>query len=56
MGISGARSIRPFFSTTMRNEEDIESQRLGLRHVIDASSDLLLSVIFRDFHQTQDEP
>ena len=44
------------FSRTMRNEVDIESQRIGLRHVIDANSDLLVSGIVRDFHQTREDP
>ena len=43
------------FSPVMRNDVDTESQRIGLRQVIDADSDLLFSVIHRDRNQTQDD-
>ncbi|MGH8250952.1 MAG: FecR domain-containing protein, partial [Steroidobacteraceae bacterium] len=39
-----------FFSDIMRIEDELDTQRLGLRHVIDARSDVLLSVIRQDRH------
>jgi len=39
-----------FISDTLRNEEDVETQRLGMRHVISASSDILVSIIRQDRH------
>jgi tetratricopeptide (TPR) repeat protein len=37
-----------FNSDTLRNHEEVKTQRFGLRQVIDASSDLLVSVIHQD--------
>jgi Tfp pilus assembly protein PilF len=37
-----------FFSTDLRIDEDIDSYRFGLRQVIDASSDLLVSTYYMD--------
>ena len=36
------------FSATLRNEVDIDTQRLGMRRLVDANSDILLSVIRQD--------
>lgn len=45
-----------FFSDVLRNSEDVETQRLGFRQVIDATSDLLVSVIHQDRHTELDFP
>ena len=39
-----------FFTEGLRNDEDIDTQRLGIRQVIDSHSDILLSVIRQDRH------
>jgi tetratricopeptide (TPR) repeat protein len=39
-----------FFTEGLRNHEDLDTQRLGIRQVIDARSDILLSVIRQDRH------
>ncbi len=39
-----------FFTEGLRNDEDIDTQRLGIRQVIDSRSDILLSVIRQDRH------
>ncbi|MGH8252110.1 MAG: TonB-dependent receptor domain-containing protein, partial [Steroidobacteraceae bacterium] len=44
------------FSDIMRIEDELDTQRLGLRHVIDARSDVLLSVIRQDRHGSLDFP
>jgi tetratricopeptide (TPR) repeat protein len=38
------------FSEVLRNDADIDTQRIGLRQVIDPHSDLLISVIRQDRH------
>jgi Tfp pilus assembly protein PilF len=45
-----------FFSETLRNEDDVDTQRLGVRRVIDPQSDLLLSIIRQDRHEALDIP
>jgi Tfp pilus assembly protein PilF len=45
-----------FFSPDVTNNVDVDSQRVGVRHVIDSKSDVLLSVILRDRHETRDDP
>jgi len=45
-----------FFSEVDRNEEDLDTQRLGVRQVINAQSDVLLSVIRQDRHGSLDIP
>jgi Tfp pilus assembly protein PilF len=39
-----------FFSDIARNDEDVDTQRFGLRQLIDPHSDFLLSVIRQDRH------
>jgi hypothetical protein len=45
-----------FFSEIVRNKEELDTQRLGLRHVINSQSDILLSIIRQDRHGSLDEP
>ena len=43
-------------SEVIRNEEDLDTQRLGIRHVVDSRSDVVLSVIRQDRHDSIDFP
>ncbi len=45
-----------FFSDVIRNDEETDTQRLGLRQVIDPRSDLVLSVIRQDRKASLDAP
>ena len=45
-----------FISDVLRNDEEVSTQRLGLRHAIDGSSDFLVSVIRQDRHAKLDFP
>jgi len=45
-----------FFSDTIRNEEKLDTQRLGIRQVIDPDSDILVSVIRQDRHASLEIP
>lgn len=45
-----------FFSDVLREEEEIDTQRLGLRLILDPRSDILLSVIHQDRQGSFDFP
>jgi tetratricopeptide (TPR) repeat protein len=45
-----------FFSETRRNSNDVDTQRFGLRQVVDWRSDILLSIIRQDQHATVNFP
>jgi Tfp pilus assembly protein PilF len=45
-----------FFSEAVRNEEELDTQRLGIRHVIDSQTDVLVSVIRQDRQASLDDP
>jgi len=45
-----------FFSESIRSEEELDTQRLGIRQVIAPDSDIVLSVIRQDRHASLDIP
>ena len=44
------------FSGVLRNETEVDTQRLSLRRIIDSRSDLLVSIIRQDRHASADFP
>ena len=45
-----------FVSEVLRNEEDVSTQRMGLRHALNSRSDIVISVIRQDRHAKLDFP